>query len=88
MDQKLGLLESFTARGSDGSTYKVCGFERLAKDESLVDGQEHWEPTGFVEYRLADGQSVDVRRDGSMRVAKSGIELSVRKPALAGSAAV
>jgi hypothetical protein len=78
MDQKLHLLESFTARGSDGSTYRVCGFERLAKDESLVDGQEHWEPTGVVEYRLAEGDRVDVGSDGSMRVATTGIALSIR----------
>jgi hypothetical protein len=75
MDRKLHLLESFAARGSDGSTYKVCGYERLAKDESLPDGQEHWEPTGIVEYRLAEGDRVDVRNDGSMRVAHSGVEL-------------
>ena len=80
-------LASFRARGSDGSTCKVCGFERLAKDESLVDVLEDWEPTGALVYRLADGESVDVRRDGSMRVAKSGIELSIRKRAPAGSAA-
>jgi hypothetical protein len=78
MDHKLHLLESFTVRGSDGSTYKVCGFERLARDESFVDGQEHWEPTGVVEYRLGDGARVDVRNDGSMRIANSGVELSAR----------
>ena len=76
MDRKLHLLESFMARGSDGSSYKVCGYERMAKDELLVDGQEHWEPTGVVEYRLAEGDRVDVRSDGSMRVANSGVELS------------
>jgi hypothetical protein len=76
MDRKLHLLESFTAHGSDGATYKVCGFECLAKDESLADGQEHWEPTGTVEYRLADGEPVAVARDGSMRVARSGVRLT------------
>ena len=76
MDQKLHLLESFTARGSDGSIYKVCGYERLARDESVLDGQERWEPTGLVEYRLSEGERVDVRNDGSMRVANSGIELT------------
>ena len=76
MEHKLHLLESFTARGSDGAAYKVCAFERLVKDESLVDGQEHWEPTGVAEYRLAEGDRVDVRRDGSMRVVRSGVQLN------------
>ncbi|MEQ1807055.1 MAG: hypothetical protein ABL900_16885 [Burkholderiaceae bacterium] len=76
MERKLHLLESFTARGPDGSSYKVCGYERLVRDESLVDGQEHWEPTGVFEYRLAEGDRVDVRNDGSMRIANSGVELS------------
>jgi hypothetical protein len=77
MDQKLHLLESFTARGSDGATYKVCAYERLARDESFVDGQEHWAPTGVAEYRLAEGDRVDVGRDGSMRVASTGVELRI-----------
>ena len=76
MEHKLHLLESFAARGSDGAAYKVCAFERLVKDESLVDGQEHWEPTGVAEYRLAEGDRVDVRRDGSMRVVRSGVQLN------------
>jgi len=83
MDQRLHLLESFTAQGSDGARYKVCSYERLARDESIVDGQERWEPTGVVEYRLADGGRVDVGRDGTMRIASSGIELSTRSPAQA-----
>jgi hypothetical protein len=80
MDQKLHLLESFSARGSDGATYKVCAFEHLARDVSLADGLEHWEPTGVTEYRLADGDRVDVARDGSMRVAGKGIALTIGKP--------
>jgi len=83
MDRRLHLLESFTAQGSDGATYKVCGFERLARDESIVDGQERWEPTGVTEYRLAEGALVDVARDGTMRIASSGVELSTRSPGLA-----
>lgn len=75
MERKLHLLESFEAKGSDGATYKVCGYEHLVRDESVADGREHWEPTGLAEYRLADGDRVDVQRDGSMRVARSGIEL-------------
>jgi hypothetical protein len=76
MERKLHLLESFTARGSDGETYKVRGYEHLVRDESLADGLEHWEPTGQAEYRLEDGQPVEVRRDGSMRLPNSGVQLA------------
>ena len=74
MDKKLHLLESFTARGSDGATYKVCGYEHLVRDESLI-GEEHWEPTGQAEYRLDNGQRIEMARDGSMRVAGTGVQL-------------
>jgi hypothetical protein len=76
MERKLHLLESFTARGSDGATYKVRGYEHLVRDQSLADGFEHWEPTGQAEYRLDDGKPVEVRRDGSMRIADSRVELA------------
>jgi hypothetical protein len=75
MDRKLHFLESFNADGSDGVTYKVCGYEHMVRDDSVADGLEHWEPTGELEYRLADGGRVLVRRDGSMRVESSGVEL-------------
>ena len=65
MDRKLQFLESFNASGSDGQIYKVCGYEHLVRDESVSDGLERWEPTGEVEYRLADGA----------RVENSGVEL-------------
>lgn len=73
MDLRLRLLESFMASGSDGSSYKVCGYERLARDESLPD-DAHWEPTGQAEYRLDDGRLVDVRGD-EMRIAGSEVVL-------------
>jgi len=76
MDRKLHFLESFNASGSDGATYKVCGYEHLVRDESVADGGEHWEPTGEAEYRLEDGERVEVWHDGSMRVARSGVELA------------
>jgi hypothetical protein len=76
MERRLHLLESFTARGSDGETYKVRGYEHLVRDESLSDGREHWEPTGLAEYRLEDGQPVEVQRDGSMRLPGSGVQLA------------
>jgi hypothetical protein len=76
MDVKLQLLESFHAHGSDGQTYKVFGYERLARDESVPSAIEHWQPTGTSEYRLADGRFVDERDDGSLHIERSDVVLS------------
>lgn len=75
MDLRLQLLETFTARGSDGSRYKVCAFDRLARDPSA--GGEQWEPTGTIEYRLLDGRGLEVRRDGTARIARTDVTLSM-----------
>jgi len=78
MEKKLHLLDSFNAQGSDGQTYKVCGYEHMQREEQmLVDGQDHWESTGQSEYRLSDGRGVDVLRDGSMRIAGTGVTLTL-----------
>jgi hypothetical protein len=77
MDRKLHFLESFSAAGSDGATYKVCGYEHMLRDESVAVGVERWEPTGEIEYRLEDGSRVLARRDGSMRIERSGVELKL-----------
>lgn len=76
MNLKLHLLQSFVAIGSDGATYKVRGYERLVEDPSFNDGQDHWQPTGVVEYRLEDGALVDAHGDGSMRIVNSGVALT------------
>lgn len=76
MDRQFHLLDSFPARGSDGATYKVCAYEHLRRDESVVDGQEHWLPTGTSEYRLDSGDVVETRPDGSMVIRRSGVTLS------------
>jgi len=76
MERKLQFLESFNAQGSDGGVYKVYGYEHLLRDQSVADGREHWESTGEVEYRLADGQRLEAHRDGSMRIARSGVQLT------------
>lgn len=76
MERKLQFLESFNAQGSDGATYKVMGYEHLARDESVADGNDHWASTGVVEYRLDGGERLEVHRDGSMRIAGSGIQLT------------
>jgi hypothetical protein len=61
MDVKLQLLESFHAHGSDGQTYKVFGYERMARDAAVPAAIEHWQSTGTSEYRLADGRHVPAR---------------------------
>lgn len=76
MERKLHLLESFDTHGSDGSTYKVFGFEHLVRDPSALAEPERWEPTGVAEYRLADGTPVTEAPDGSLRVSGSEVALS------------
>ncbi len=78
MNLKLHLLESFSALGSDGASYKVRAYERMVQDPSVSDGQEHWQSSGVVEYRLDDGSLIDARADGSMRVLHTGVELTRR----------
>jgi hypothetical protein len=79
MEKMLRRLETFAARGSDGKTYAVHGYEHLARVDAFSDPQGHWEPTGQSEYRLADGRRVDVDRDGAMRVANTDVR---REPQL------
>jgi len=75
MDRKLRLLDSFKAQGTDGTSYKVMAYEHLLRIDLLADGQDHWEPTGLTEYRLASGERIDVTPGGWMRVVPTGIEL-------------
>lgn len=75
MDKKLQWLDSFGALGSDGRHYKVMAFEHLLRPGPPVDGQELWEATGRIEYRLADGARVDALADGSLQLHGSGIKL-------------
>ena len=65
MELRLRLLESFTAEGSDGRNYKVRAYDRLVHVPGTVDD---WEPSGQVEYRLDDGRTVDVSREGTLRL--------------------
>lgn len=74
MDKKLHLLETFTARGSDGQDYAVRGYEHLARWDDGA--SEAWEPTGQAEYRLADGRHVAVEADGTMSVPTLGLTLA------------
>ena len=75
MDKKLHLLDSFNTLGSDGAAYKVLAYEHMLRVDLLADGQDHWEPTGMTEYRLASGERVDVAPDGAMHVVPTGVEL-------------
>ncbi|KAB2871664.1 MAG: hypothetical protein IT503_15150 [Burkholderiaceae bacterium] len=73
---KLQLLESFHAHGSDGQTYKVFGYERMARDESVPAAIDQWQSTGINEYRLADGRYVDEQGDGSLHIERSDVKLT------------
>ncbi len=75
MDKKLQWRDSFVALGSDGRHYKVMAFEHLLSPGPSVDGQAHWEATGRIEYRLADGARVDAWADGSLQLHSSGVKL-------------
>lgn len=75
MEKLLHLLESFTARGSDGKTYFVHGYEHLVRVDVLPSPQGQWEPTGQAEYKLADGRRIEVDHEGVMRLAGSSVTL-------------
>lgn len=79
MERKLHLLESYRVTGSDGRSYKVCGYEQMTRDESLVDGAEHWEPTGVIEYRLGSGELLEPHKDGTLRIPNAGVMLPARE---------
>jgi hypothetical protein len=76
LDKKLHQLETFAARGSDGKTYTVRGYEHLARLETIGDPNGLWEPTGEAEYKLDDGRPVRVGRDGRMTVSGSDLTLA------------
>ncbi len=75
MDRRLHQLESFITRGSDGHTYKVRAYEHMVRDESLQGDEDRWESTGLAEYRIDDGRRVDIRGDGSLEIAGTGVRL-------------
>ena len=75
MDKQLRLLDSFPARGPDGSTYKVMAYEHLQRVELASAGLEQWEPTGLTEYRLDSGERVDPAGHGAWRVVPTGLTL-------------
>ena len=74
MNTQLHLLDSFAARGSDGTVHKVLAYERRVADPNVL-FPDQWESTGVAEYRLDSGEVVVVRGDGAMHTANSGILL-------------
>ena len=79
MEKMLHVLETFTARGSDGATYHVHVYEHLARLDAVPDTQGQWEPTGLVEYKLADGRHLKVDDDGAMSLPGTTLKLA-REP--------
>jgi len=76
MELHLQLLETITARGSDGASYKLCAYDRLVPDLSLPADSEHWESSGKIEYRLADGRQVEVDGQGMLRISHTNVVLT------------
>ena len=72
MDKQLRLLDSFPARGADGTSYKVMAYEHLRRVELASGAGDQWEPTGQTEYRLASGERVDPLDDGAWKVVPTG----------------
>lgn len=87
MDLKLQFLESFKVVGSDRREYKVRAYDRMARNEALPAGGEHWESTGVVEYRLEDGRLVEVLDDGTLRVRGCDLELECTLEKVSGATA-
>lgn len=80
MDSSLHFLESFSAKGSDGVTYRIKAYERMAPDVPQTHGLQQWEPTGVAEYLLDDGRLVEVEHDGTMHIARSEVTLQPIAP--------
>lgn len=75
MEKTLRLLDTFSARGSDGKDYRVHAYEHLARLDAVPDLQGEWQSTGLSEYKLADGRHVKVERDGRMSLPETGVTL-------------
>jgi hypothetical protein len=75
MDKRIHRLETFTARGSDGKTYSVHGYEHQRRLDAFSADAGQWEPTGVAEYKLPDGRHVDLADDGTLVVAGSDLRL-------------
>jgi hypothetical protein len=76
MNKMLHRLDSFPMRGSDGRDYVVHGYEHLARTDPFPGDAGQWEPTGVVEYKLADGRPLVVGPQDVMRLPDSGVVLA------------
>ena len=69
MQRRTHFLESFSARDAEGRVHKVRAYEHEVQvDALLADGQDHWEPTGQLEYRLDSGEAVELMADGTIEI--------------------
>ena len=84
MEKMLHQLETFTARGSDGKSYVIRGYEHMARLEAIPETHGQWEPTGLAEYKLADGRPILVDKTGRMTI--TGTDISLQREPLAPSA--
>lgn len=84
MDKRLHRLETLRLRGSDGEEHVVYGYEHLVFTGGLPEFDTSWEPTGQVEYKLAEGDRVVVAADGTMSVPRRGLTLAPREAAQPG----
>jgi hypothetical protein len=75
MDIKLHRLESFPAEDVHGTFYQVYGYEHLARAYTWLEATAQWEPTGVIEYKLANGEHLDVDDDGTLQGAVTGVRL-------------
>jgi len=64
MEKRLQLLETLSMRGDDGRMYKVRAYEHLARLDMV--GDDRWESTGLIEYKLDNGERVLVDKAGRM----------------------
>jgi hypothetical protein len=75
MEKTLRQLETFPARGNDGKTYSVRGYEHLGRVDTPAGSELAWEPLGLAEYKLADGRPLRELGDGRFVVVGEGLEL-------------
>jgi hypothetical protein len=75
MEKTLRQLETFSARGSDGNTYSIRGYEHLGRVDAPGTSEQPWEPLGVAEYKLADGRPLRELAEGRFVVVGEDLEL-------------
>lgn len=87
MAHRLQFIDSFPAHDEHGHAHTVRAYEHQEQPDWLTDGLDHWESTGRIEYRLADGEPVQLLHDGSLRTVHGAATLRLGaaqpKPSLA-----